>query len=175
MTAVSETPKNANFLSPLNFSFSIKRAPTVNFFVQAATVPSITLPAAEVPTPFVTIPKYGDHLEFEPLEITFKIDEDLLNYGELHEWMRRLAPPTSRWPYNRLHDSPPMADAGVTSDVSLQVLNGAKMPNFEFIFHDAWPTQLSGFHFDVTADDVHFVSASATFRYVYFDIQPLSG
>ena len=44
MSAIlDQTPSNRNFLSPLNFKFTIKKAPHVNFFIQKVNVPQIIL------------------------------------------------------------------------------------------------------------------------------------
>ena len=39
MSALDSNPANKNFLSPLNFSFRIKKAPYTNFFIQKVNVP----------------------------------------------------------------------------------------------------------------------------------------
>ena len=41
--AILEQPENTNFLSPVGFDFKVKKLPTVNYFVQAINVPSVTL------------------------------------------------------------------------------------------------------------------------------------
>ena len=80
MTAIDSNPANKNFLSPISFKFMIKKAPHVNFFIQQVTVPRISLPSVETPNPFVSLPKPGDHIDFDTLSIKFKVDEDLQNY-----------------------------------------------------------------------------------------------
>ena len=91
MTAVDNTPANKNFLSPLNFRFQIKKAPNVNFFVQKVNIPEIAVRAPDVMNPFVKIPYPGDHLEYGIFNISFKVDEDLQNYLEIHMSLRAFA------------------------------------------------------------------------------------
>ena len=64
---MAEQPKNLNFLSPLGAKFEIKRLPTINFFVQAVSLPSITMGELEVPTPFTKLRKPGDQIIFGDL------------------------------------------------------------------------------------------------------------
>ena len=49
MSALDSNPANKNFLSPLNFSFRIKKAPYTNFFIQKVNVPRMFLPEVTVP------------------------------------------------------------------------------------------------------------------------------
>ena len=44
---MNSDPKTTNFLSPLGAKFSIKKLPTVNFFVQGVAIPSIVV--GEIP------------------------------------------------------------------------------------------------------------------------------
>ena len=91
--AVKDQPTNRNYLSPVGYRFTLKRAPNVEFFVQRVRIPGLTLPVVERPTPFVKIPEPGDHLEFDTLSVTFKINEDLDNYLEIFDWMIALGKP----------------------------------------------------------------------------------
>jgi hypothetical protein len=169
MTAVSDTPTNPNFLSPINFKFSLKRAPTVNFFIQKVNIPGLSLPSVDMPTPIIAIPYPGDHLSYDELEISFRVDEDLLNYLELHNWLRglgRLNPSD----YYTLQQNPTYGGDGLRSDISLNILRSTRQPNFEIIFKDAFPISLSSINFDSTMEDVNFIEATCSFRYLNFDI-----
>ena len=94
MTAIDNTPSNKNFLSPLNFKFQIKKAPHVNFFIQKVNIPSISIETNPSPNnPFVKTPIPGEHISYSDLSISFKVDEDLTNYMELHNWIKALGKP----------------------------------------------------------------------------------
>jgi len=170
MTAVDNTPSNRNFLSPLNFSFQIKRAPNVNFFLQKVNIPSITIPKIDIPTPFVPIPSPFTHLTYGEFSITFKVDEDFQNYLEIHNWIRSLGFPDNPGEYLAIEQNPEYTGAGLTSDISLIALNSAKNPNYEITFRNAFPTRLSDVNFDATLSDVQFVTAEAQFTYFMYDI-----
>ena len=79
---------NRNFLSPVGFKLDLEIFRGVDFFCQSASIPEISMPYTEVPTPFRNIPitpsggvSYGD------LNIRFIIDEELVNYLSIHNWI----------------------------------------------------------------------------------------
>jgi hypothetical protein len=173
MSATENTPANKNFLSPLNFKFSIKRAPHVNFFLQKASIPMIQLPQIDIPNIFVPIPTTQTHLQYGRFSVTFKVDEDLENYMEIHNWMRALGFPDNFDEYKAIKKLPEYTGEGLRSDLSLIILNSTKTPNYEFVFRDAFPTFLSQVDFDSTLDDVNYVAATVEFTYTLYDINKL--
>jgi hypothetical protein len=170
MTAIDNTPENKNFLSPLNFRFLIKKAPHVNFFIQRVNIPAISLTSPEPNNPFVKTPIPGDHLEFGELSISFKVDEDLQNYLEIHNWIRALGKPESFGAFKEIQDKPTITGDGIYSDISVLVLSSTKMPNYEIVYADSFPTRLSELEFNSTDDSVNYITASATFKYTYYNI-----
>jgi hypothetical protein len=171
MAALENTPTNPNFLSPLNFKFSIKRAPHVNFFVQKINLPSISLPTIDTPTPFVKIPQPGEHLDYADLTLSFRVDENLQNYLEIHNWIRALGKPKDFSEYRALAQNPNYTGDGLRSDLTLMILSSSKNPNYEIVFTDAYPYDISELTFDTTKSDVEFIEATATFKYVLFEIK----
>jgi len=169
MSAVDNTPTNKNFLSPLNFKFIMKRAPTINFFVQKVTLPELTLPAFNIPTPLIRIPQFGDHLEFGDLSITFRVDEDMQNYLEIDNWIRAVGQ-QSYSAYAALVAKSKITGESTTSEISLTILSSAKRPNYEIVFEDCFPTTISGFEMNTTNEDVAYVEASASFKYTKYEI-----
>ena len=174
MSALQNTPQNRNFLNPLNFKFSIKRAPNVNFFIQRVNIPSISLPSLEIPTMFNPIPVPYTHMEYGELRISFKVDEDFQNYLEIHNWIRALGFPEQFEERTAISKNAEYTGTGLYSDISLIVLNSARNPNYEFVFRNAFPTELSSIDFDTSDNDVEFVSASASFKYMLFDVEKIS-
>jgi hypothetical protein len=170
MTAIDNTPSNRNFLSPLNFQFSIKRAPNVNFFLQKVNIPSLRLPEINIPTQFVPIPTQFTHLQFGQFNIEFKIDEDFQNYLELYNWITALGFPDNYGQRVDIDNKPVYTGDGTVSDISLIALNSAKNPNFEIVFQDAFPVSLGDVMFDSTNEDVNYVTCSASFIYTQYTI-----
>lgn len=170
MTALDNTPANKNFLSPLGFKFQIKKAPHVNFFIQQVNIPSLILQSPEKGNPFVNIPYPGEHLKFGELKISFKVDEDLQNYLEIHNWIRALGKPENFNQYKEIQNKPIASGDGIYSDISLMVLSSTKMANYEIVYIDAYPVMLSDLQFNTVDTDVNYITASSTFEYTYYTI-----
>lgn len=170
MSAIDNTPVNKNFLSPLNFKFSIKRSPHVNFFIQKVNIPSINLSSPEYPNPFVKAPIPGEHLDYGTLEITYKVDEDLQNYLELYNWIIALGKPENYDQYKNIQNKLVGTGEGIYSDITLMILSSTKMANYEVMFADAFPVSISPIVFNTTDSDVNYIESSATFRYTLFNI-----
>jgi len=167
---IDKQPINRNFLSNLEFKFLLKRAPHVNFFVQKANIPQITLPEWRQGTPFVEIPYPGDHISFSPFIIEFLIDEQLENYREIQQWLYGLGFPQNLEQYAALDVKPIVSGEGIRSDIVLVVLNSARNASFEIVFYDCFPTSLSDLAFDTTMSETEYLSAIATFAYTYYEI-----
>ena len=173
MTALTDTPTNINFLSPLNFKFQIKRAPHLNFFVQKVNIPRIILPKANIPTPLVEIPTPGEHITYEALSMNFKVDEDLQNYLEIHNWIKALGTPSNFDEYYKLEQQPQSSGLGIVSDLELIALTSSKTANYAITFEDAWPYELGGLQFDTTAEDVDFLTTDVSFYYRMYEISKI--
>ena len=175
MSALDNTPVNKNFLSPLNFRFTLKRAPHVNFFLQKVNLPQITInPTPLYPTLLIDIPQPGEFVTFGPLNITFKIDEDMQNYLELFNWIKALGDYGRDGDYAKLQNAPAGSGLGIFSDISLMVLSSTKMPNYEITFVDAFPTSLTALSFNTVDSDVNYIEASAEFRYTIFEVKNIT-
>lgn len=158
-----------NMLSPLNFKFTLKRAPNLNFFVQKINIPGISLPKVDTPNPLIKIPLSGDHLEYDELDVTFKVDENLQNYLEIHNWVRSLGKPFFE-EYANLSKKAIYTGEGLKSDIVVTVLTSQKNPNYEFVFKDAFPISVSSISFESTDESVNYIEATVRFVYTIFDI-----
>lgn len=164
------TPSNRNFLSPNGFKFLIKRNPYLEFFIQKINAPGIINPTIETQTPFTNIPQTGDHLNFEPLIMQFKVDEDLNNYWSLHNWIRGHAFDQKFEQYAALSTIRQETGEGLRSDVSLIIFNNLRNVNFELTFIDAFPYDLSNIEFDTTNQELDYLNATVKFAYTYYTI-----
>lgn len=173
MSAIDNTPSNRNFLSPLNFKFQIKKAPHVNFFIQKVNIPSLTLSPANYPNPFVNIPLPGEHLKYGELQISFKVDEDLQNYLEIYNWITALGKPETFEQYKNIADKKEWTGEGIYSDISVIILTSTKSVNYEVVYIDGYPIFLSDLEFNTIDEDVQYISASATFKYSYYNVNKI--
>lgn len=170
MSAIDNTPTNLNYLSQLNFKFLIKKAPHVNFFIQKVSIPKIFLKEVDTPNPFVKIPYPGEHIDYENLDITFIVDENMQNYLEIHNWIRGLGKPHDFNEYANIQNKPSWTGDSIYSDITLSILSNIKTINYDITFIDAYPISLSGISFTTVDKDIKYLTASVLFKYTYFDI-----
>jgi hypothetical protein len=170
MTALDRTPINPNYLNPLNFRFQLQRAPNIEFFIQKVAIPGISMTQIKVPTVFQPIPHSGK-LEFEQFNIDFKVDEDFQNYIEIYDWMIDLGFPDNFDEYAVINAQKPETGFGLTSDISLLVMDALRNPNYIITMKDAFPIALKTLPFGSTDNDVKYVTGSATFAYFKFTIE----
>lgn len=168
--ALSKEPDNINFLSPLGFKFSVRKLPHVNWFIQDVALPAISLGEIDQPNPFGMAFLPGDKISYEPLVITFKVDEDLQAWKELHDWMVGVGAPRS---YKEYDNNRATGFDAIVSDATLTIMNSVMNPKFEVTFHDIFPTSLGELRFASTEADVEYITVSATFRYLNYEFRTL--
>ena len=174
MSALTNTPTNRNFLSPLNFRLVLQKAPLLNFFLQSASIPGLTFAGnVSMPTPLLDIPIPGEKLVYTPLTVSFMVDEDMTNYLEIFNWMISLAAkdlqPFAR--YQAQTSIEPDVNSRDRSDIKLMILTSSKNPNIQVNFQDAFPTQLGELNFSTPASGVNYLESSVTFEYVKYEIE----
>jgi hypothetical protein len=167
-------PSTRQFLSPASFDFSVKKLPETKFFVQSINIPGISLGETQgQDTPFLKIPIPGDHIVFNELTVTFRVDEDLNNYLEVYNWLTGIGFPEAFNQYAAVSANVPGSGEGIYSDGTLMILNSAKRPNVEVTFEDMYPTSMTDLNFTTTISDIDYLEASVTFRYKYYKIRKL--
>lgn len=169
MSVLTKNPSDINFLSPLGIKFVLKRAPNVVYFVQKFEHADISMEEANVPTPFAHIPLPGNVIVPSVIRVTFKVDENFTNYLEIYNWLTGLGHPDSLQQHQDLSEGD-----GVLSDLSLIVMDSTFNPNYEFVYKHAFPVSLSGLNFDTTDTEVNYVSATATFKFEYYDLNSIT-
>ena len=171
--AASRTPTNQNYLSVIGYNLILHRAPHIEFFVQEASIPAVSLPTVDSPNPFVKLPLSGDHIDYGQLDVQIRVDENMEGYFEVYTWLAGLGFPKDFSQYKALDDADREAlrSDGKYSDVSLTMLTSLKNPNVQFIFRDAWPTNISGWEMSNVIEDVMYADCTITFAYSYFDVE----
>lgn len=159
-----------NYLSPLEFIITVKRLPSVTFFMQRTSIPGVSVNPIEHPTPFKPTFEGGDRLTYDDLNLSFIIDEGMTNYLEIFNWIKGYSFPENFDQYKNLAAS----QNGLKSDISVKVLNSHKNPSILIDYRDCFPISLSEVTLDTTQTDVIYPEATVTFRYNYFDITSIS-
>lgn len=163
-TLLTGTPSNINFLPKTGFTFAFKRTPNIRFYCQKANLPGFSVDPTHEGSPFVSIPLYGDHVDFEELRLNFIVDEDMANYMEIWNWLIALGWPRSYADFAQLAMNPEYTGLGPVADCSLLILDAKKNPNWEVAFTDAFPIALGNIDFD-TRDEYGYATVDVTFRY----------
>ena len=171
---------NRNFLAPTGFKFSLKRSPGVAFFCNQANIPSLDLGIATQPTYLKDIDIPGDKIQFGDLTLRFLVDEDLVNYMEIQNWIRGLGYPESVQEFNKLEKEAVIpgnygrSGDNIYSDGTLQILSSNLVANFNVNFKDMFPYSLSTITFDATDTDVEYFTADVSFKYTIYNLTDLS-
>ena len=134
---------NINFLSPLGFRFIMNRAPN----------------------PVGALPRFGDRITYEPFNLRFRVDEDMNNYLEIHDWLVSIGHPEKLEQFNDVQNK--------LSDGSILVLTSNSNPHIRVSFEDMFPLSLTPLQFDVTQTDIEYLEAEVVFRYRKFSIEKL--
>lgn len=163
-------PKNTNFLHQSKFVLAFRKIPTATYMVSQANIPSVSVKNFEAPNLVNRINVGGTKVDYQDFTMTFRVDEDLVNYKEIFNWLTGIGAPESPEQFKRLiqentmHHNKPGYD--IYSDARLKTLTNVYNYNLTILFKDLYPVSLSGIEF-IVADAVH-AQATATFKYLSF-------
>ena len=176
MSTLSEQqPTNLNQLNVVSFDVSFSRQPTVQYFCQRISLPSVTLGETNEPSPFMNLPLEGDTLTYEALTLSFIVDEDLTNYTEVYNWLTALGFPREYSQFAALKE-PSAASKTLSkySDLTIVLHTNKSNPNYRIRFTDCFPTSLSSIGFDATPTGMDPIVVDATFNFRgMFDIEKI--
>ena len=163
-----------NFLQPQGFKLSISRSPKVAYFGTAVNIPGIELGVVNQTTPGLkNIPRPGEVIEFEDLTLRFMVDENLVNYMKIHNWMSGLGYPDSTKEFKDLTTDPNTGGRALDqqfSDGSLHILNSTFRDVAIVKFRDLFPVYLTSLEFEASDTDIQYFTAEVTFKYTIYDI-----
>ena len=153
--------ENRNFLSPVGFKFSLGKTPKADFFCTSARIPELSLQTATQPGYLKDIDVPGEKLSFGDLTLRFLVDEDMVNYMSIHNWLTGLGFPKDTSQFRALQNAgsdryptttdtglnselgrikkPTQDDGGLYSDATLFVLSSKNNANLEIRFRDIYP------------------------------------
>ena len=165
-TASNRQPSTDNYLINNSFKFAIERTPMVTYFCQKVTLPSLSFGFIEAPTKYGTRVKVaGTRYEFDSLEISFIVDEEMKNWIEIYQWMRDMGNVEDFIEYIPLEQH--------KSEAELIILSSAYRPKYAVSFIDLFPVNLGPIDFDSSISETEPVIATASFQYRHYDINPI--
>lgn len=175
-TPIGVSVENPNFLLPNKFQLNFGRLPNVQYFCQSVSIPGISLSEAIITNPFVDIYAPGEKPVYDLLNITFYIDENIQTWKEIHDWIRAMTFPKDFDEYKNLPNLNKFSKTLSTktpqySDGAITLLTSSNNPKVKFTFYDLFPVSLSTFIMSTTDTPENIITADASFRYNYYDIQ----
>ena len=163
-----ETPNNRqpvtdNYLNNNSFKFTIEKTPIITYFCQKANIPSLSFGYIEQPTIYGTkLISPGTLYDFETLEVSFIVDENMKNYMEIYDWMRSMG---------RMKDNKDIVDTNRhKSTATILVLSSAYRPIYSVNFEGVFPINLGSIDFDSSVAETEPIIVPVTFQYTTFDI-----
>lgn len=153
------------------------RISNTQYFCQEANLPGVSLPEMPRPTSVVDLYVPGNKMVYNRFEITFTIDSDLKAWTDIHDWMRKLTTPVNNneyknlWTRDTVIDSKQMAQY---ADGILTIMSGLNNPKFRIKYTNMFPTSLTDIQFKSTGSADDILTATASFRYDYFEIESLT-
>lgn len=157
--ATNTSVDQLTYVNPAGFKLLIDKLkyPNAQYTIQTAALPDMTIDGAVYNTPQRNVFEAPDKVTYGGFEATFLVDEALVNYTEIHDWMLGMVT---------------QKDDGVRKmrDMTLQILSSHNNVIKEIQFVDAYPTSLSSLPFDTTITDIQYLVANVSFNYSYFKI-----
>ena len=147
-----------NFLNPSSFVLTLdsQTYSGAEFTIQTMMLPDVTTSGAPLQFRQIDVGRTADKITFGQFEISYLIDEDLLNYKEIFDWMKSNV--------ESVHTA-----TNHVRDLTLTVMNSANNVTKQIKFVDAYPTSISSLPFDITTTDVEYLTAVVMFEYSYYE------
>lgn len=160
MSITVNKPKNTNYLQPTKFLLSFSDVSDAVYFCQQVNLPGLSVAEVAQPTPHANLFKQGTKVNYSNLDITFMVNEDLSAWTTIHDWMRD----------NSINEK----YRNVKVDATLTILSNLNNPRIRITYRNVFPISLGSLIFDTTLSAENHLSATANFKYDYYDIEHLN-
>ena len=167
MAELFPEPINKSYLSNNKFDFVLDRLPNFTYFVQSVTLPGLILESSSVPSPYTKLSVPGNQLNFNPVSLTFLVDEDMKAWYELYNWIVQLGNPVSIDKRGNLKGIAG-SNLNIVSDATLFIKSNSNNPKWKVTFTDMFPTDMGELTFSTT-EGQEFMTCTATFNYTYYE------
>lgn len=157
---MSTTPQcKLSDLQPDRFLFKSDVLPSINFRLISAPIPGINITntrvGAKSPQMF-SVPGYG--IEFSPLSMVFVVDEDLNNWLEAVQWVKRVT------------QSDDITQEGVMGLASLVVLDSDYKSALECQFQDCVPVNVGDIDLTVN-EETTYITTTMTIEFSQYRLK----
>lgn len=171
--SINANPADQNLLQSSTFQMSFSRLPYIQFFLQEVNIPGIRVNPDTQVTPFVDAPIPGNKTNYEPLIMTFAVDEALWTYTSVQDWLKGIGIPENFQEYKNLSLQKRLQMASTQpqySDGILTIFTNKNNPILSVSFTQMFPTTLSGIQLSTKIDATKIITATAEFRFTMMQI-----
>ena len=178
-SVLTRQPQNTNLLQTTKFILTLPRITNTQYFCQDTILPGVSLAVISRVTPVVDLWSAGSKLSYNEFAVTFLVDEDLRAWTDIHDWMRGLSGGVDdngdEWlRANRKLAANPENPLQQYSDGILTIYSALNNPKIRIKYANMFPTELSDIRFDSTQGADTILTATAKFRFDFFNIERLT-
>lgn len=146
---------NRNQALSTSFRLEIPGFDEINYFVQSAELPSISMMGVDTPYQNFGTSMPSNRIDYEVMSVNFLVDEDYVNYDQIRLWM------------HAIRETEPVVSQ--MKDCTLHVLSSNKGGVLGVKFIGCYPTMLSAIPFETGVVDPTPIICTMTMRYQIFD------
>ena len=152
-------PNNTNYLQPTKFLLTFPEIADTIFFCQKVNIPGISVSESLRQVPNVDLYTPGTRISYNTLDVEFSVNEDLSAWRVIYDWMKTNTL-DNKFKYKNV-------------DATLTVLSNLNNPKMRVRYSNVFPISLGDVEFDTRLSADTHVSANATFRFDFYDIEVL--
>lgn len=160
MSGLINKPKNTNLLQPTKYSVIFPEISDTVYFCQKVNLPGVQLTEIPHVTPNLDLFVPSTKMIYGTFDIEFLVNEDLSSWLNVHNWIRGI---TTDMAYR----------TNPKTQAILTIFSNQNNPRIRIKFIDVFPLSLGDIDFDTTLSAEEHLSARASFRFNYFDIERL--
>lgn len=157
---------SSNLVHKSKFQVSFDGIPNFTFYCQQVDIPGISINEAAQAGPFVDGYAAGTKATFDSLTMTVLVDENLMSWFEIHDWVRRISLADG---FKDPNIRPTPTEDSKYSDCTVTVLNANHVPNVRFKFYKCFPSAFGALQFDTRSSPSEVMAFAVRFRYFYYD------
>ena len=155
-------PENINLLQPTKYAVTFPEITEAVYFCQEANLPGVSLGQAIQDTPNLNLYVSGTKMTYNPFNMTFMINEDISAWLTIHNWIKELSSTDSV--YNNR----------IKKQAILTIYSNLNNPKLRIKYSNIFPLSLTDLQFDTKQSAADHITATATFRYDFFEIEKLN-
>lgn len=166
-----------SYTPPQNFFMVIEKLPEIVFTAQQIQIPAISGGMAELANRFNSGKAFvpGNSIEYGQLDVTFLLDKHFKGYRTILKWLKGINAPDAHEQYdvftNESNSSNSVGFSTTMSDITVFATDAANRPICHWNFKNCFPTDLDGVAFDSTLPDINYLTATTSFKFLYFTHQ----